>query len=189
MGALLPDETRGVIELRLQEISQLFHTLDPSPFRESDLALEAEDYIVGCVQELPKTQAIEIVIHLPASEAARHPASDVGRAITHYFRYRARAESNELRELFRNGRIALLIGIAILSACLLLAWQVSLNFGERPISRIVEESSVIFGWVAIWRPAEIFLYGWLPHVRRRALFRRLADAVVTLRSDSPAAAA
>jgi hypothetical protein len=47
----------------------------------------------------------------------------------------------------------------------------------------VEESSIIFGWVAIWRPAEIFLYGWLPHVRRRALFRRLADAVVTLRSD------
>jgi hypothetical protein len=110
------------------------------------------------MQELPKTQAIEIVIHLPANEAARHPASDVGRAITHYFRYRARAESNELRELFRNGRIALLIGLAVLSACLLLAWQVSLNFGERPIARIVEESSVIFGWVAIWRPAEIFWF-------------------------------
>ena len=78
---------------------QLFHTLDPSPFRESDLALEAEEYIVGCVQELPKTQAIRIVIHLPASEVARHPASEVGRAITHYFRYRAHVARRRPRGL------------------------------------------------------------------------------------------
>jgi hypothetical protein len=32
----------GRIEMKLRKVSQLFNTLDPSPFRESDLALQAE---------------------------------------------------------------------------------------------------------------------------------------------------
>jgi hypothetical protein len=34
--------------------------------------------------------------------------------------------------------------------------------------------------VALWRPAEIFLYEWLPIARRRALLARLARAEVTV---------
>jgi hypothetical protein len=34
-----------VIELRVDEIAQLFHTLDPFPFRERDLDKEAEDLL------------------------------------------------------------------------------------------------------------------------------------------------
>ncbi|MGM4924484.1 hypothetical protein AB8A31_16335 [Tardiphaga sp. 804_B3_N1_9] len=30
--------------MKLRKVSQLFDTLDPSPFRETDLALQAEDY-------------------------------------------------------------------------------------------------------------------------------------------------
>jgi len=39
--------TGEVIELRVNEIAQLFHTLDPFPFRERDLDREAEEFIVG----------------------------------------------------------------------------------------------------------------------------------------------
>jgi hypothetical protein len=48
--------------------------------------------------------------------------------------------------------------------------------------RVLQESLVIVGWVVIWRPAEIFLYDWLPIVRRRKLFNRLASATVTVQS-------
>ena len=41
-------------------------------------------------------------------------------------------------------------------------------------------NTVIFGWVANWRPIEIFLYEWWPIVRRRNLYRRLAAAEVNL---------
>jgi hypothetical protein len=44
---------------------------------------------------------------------------------------------------------------------------------------------VIIGWVAIWKPADIFLFEWPPIARRRALFRRLAAASVTLVGDGP----
>ncbi len=40
-------KAENIIEIRVNEIAQLFHTLDPFPFREKDLDREAEDYIVG----------------------------------------------------------------------------------------------------------------------------------------------
>jgi hypothetical protein len=39
---------------------------------------------------------------------------------------------------------------------------------------------VILGWVANWRPIQIFLYDWQPLVRRRRLLKRLAKATVRL---------
>jgi hypothetical protein len=53
---------------------------------------------------------------------------------------------------------------------------------ESPFGRLVEESFLILGWVANWRPLEIFLYDWLPLARRRDLYRRLAAATVELKS-------
>ena len=49
---------------------------------------------------------------------------------------------------------------------------------EAPFKRLVEESFLILGWVANWRPLEIFLYDWWPIARRRDLYRRLSRAVV-----------
>ena len=36
-----------LIELRVNNVAQLFHTLDPFPFRERDLDKEAEEFIRG----------------------------------------------------------------------------------------------------------------------------------------------
>jgi len=174
---------KSPIELRLREVAQLFNTLDPFPFRERDLAPEAEDYIVDWAEELPAAEPIKVVVHL---ESAGDPnaATDVAAAITAWFAEREAAETKALRSLFRDGRRAFLIGIAILALCLFLAWQLSVSF-EGPLARILQESLIIIGWVVIWRPAEMFLYDWLPMVRQRKLFRRLANATVTVSPSKP----
>jgi hypothetical protein len=176
---------RGRIELKLQRASQLFHTLDPSPFRESDLAPEAEEYIVNCALELPKTAPIEIVIHLPWDEFSQSSASDLAGAIKGYFAHRSDAMSSEMRELFKTGRLAAVVAVIVLSFCLLFAWIIGSALKEGPFTQILQESFVIFGWVAIWHPSNIFLYSWPPLARRRKLFRRLAEATVTVDGDAP----
>jgi hypothetical protein len=62
------ESTHEAIELRVNEVAQLFHTLDPFPFRERDLDREAEDFIVGWARELPIDQPIRIVVHFPDSD-------------------------------------------------------------------------------------------------------------------------
>ena len=46
------------------------------------------------------------------------------------------------------------------------------------------EGLIILGWVALWRPMEIFLYEWWPILRERNLYRHLATAEVVVRSSS-----
>ncbi|HEY6412498.1 MAG TPA: hypothetical protein VIX42_02350 [Edaphobacter sp.] len=178
-------ESTGRIELKLRKVSQLFHTLDPSPFRESDLSLQAEEYIVDSALELPKTVPIEIVIHLPWDEFSQSSAFDISGAIKSYFGLRSKAVSGEMRELFKVGRLSLVVALLVLSFCLLLAWAIGSGLKEGPVSQILQESFVIFGWVAIWKPADIFLYSWPPIARRRKLLSRLAEATVTVDGDAP----
>jgi hypothetical protein len=45
----------------------------------------------------------------------------------------------------------------------------------------VSESLIIGGWVALWRPMEIFLYDWWPIAAEARLFDRLAAMPVSLR--------
>jgi hypothetical protein len=88
--------------------------------------------------------------------------------------------SREIRELFRTGRIYLLIGLLILLLSLVGAEAMIYLFGNRPSVTLLAESLIILGWVANWKPLEIFLYHWWPIRRDARLFRRLAAARVTV---------
>jgi hypothetical protein len=174
-------ETASVIEVRVEDITQLFDTLDPFPFRERDLDKDAEEFIVGWAREFPRDAPLKIVIHAPAKELASDHARQLQPALSRYFSYRAEIVAHELNELFRIGRQSLLIGVVVLAACVLASRTITLALGSGNVSRFFEEGLIIFGWVANWKPMEIFLYDWWPLARRRNLYRRLADAAVEVR--------
>jgi hypothetical protein len=175
-----------LIELHIDRIARIFHTLDPFPFRERDLDREAEEFIVGWAGELSSDRAIRIVIHLPEREANTHAAQELGAAFDRYFSERARSVQREIQELFRVGRRSLGTGVTVLAICLALAHFAGGYLIDSPLRRLVEESFLILGWVANWRPLEIFLYDWVPLARRRDLFKRLAAATVDLKPWSDA---
>jgi len=172
----------SAIEVRVEEIAQLFDTLDPFPFRERDLDKEAEEYIVGWARELPRNQPMKIIIHAPQEQIESDHAKQVSPALSRYFNYRAEVIGRDLNELFRIGRISFAIGMAVLALCVLTARVLTARMGDGSISGIMKESLIILGWVANWKPIEIFLYDWWPLLRIRNLYRRLAIAPVELRS-------
>ncbi len=171
------------IEIRVEHVSQLFSMFDPFPFRERDLDRDAEEYIVGWARELPKDRPIRIIVHLPEEEAATKDAQGIGDAFAHFFSDRAHVAARDLKELFRIGRQSLGIGLSALGLCLFLAQAVAGRFGPGQLGRFIEEGLIIVGWVANWRPIEIFLYDWLPLARRRNLYRRLGSAEVVVRAE------
>jgi hypothetical protein len=180
------------IELRVDETKQLFDSLDPFPFHERDIDRKAEEYIVSWARELPAEGRWQIIVHLPSRECAETTGGELGTAFRRFFEYRANSVSSDLRELFRIGRISLLLGAIVLVASVVTAQYVEDLFGSTPLAKTIVESLIILGWVANWRTLEIVLYDWLPLVRRRALYRRLAGATVHVRasdsraSDTPA---
>ena len=174
------NQAHQTIEIRVEEAAQLFNTLDPFPFKERDLDSDAEEYIVGWARELSRDQPLQILIHLPAKEAETKAGQELGMAFARYFDYRADVLGRDLNELFRVGRRSLLIGLAVLGLCMAAGKVITGRLGPDYIGHFIEEGLFIVGWVANWRPIEIFLYDWWPLARRRDLYRRLAGAPVIL---------
>jgi hypothetical protein len=57
------------IQLRIQHVNQLFHTLDPFPFRERDLDAQVEEFVVSWARELGSRAPLIMSIHMPAAQA------------------------------------------------------------------------------------------------------------------------
>ena len=182
------DPSESVVEVRVDEVIQLFDTLDPFPFRERDLDKDAEEYIVSWARELPHNRPIKIIIHAPASEVQGDVARQLEPALSRYFNYRAEAIDRDLTDLFRVGRRSLARGLGALAACVLMSTAITKVLGVGTVSRFFEEGLIILGWVANWRPIQTFLYDWWPVARRRDLYRRLAKASVKLQTVSTDAA-
>lgn len=110
----------ATIEINLTRLAQLFNTFDPSPFHERDLNKDAEEYIIGSAEEITHHQLLSLVVHLPADHVPDARAPSMADAIHNYFAYREMQERRRLRLLFRDGRIALIIGLGFLFCCVLL---------------------------------------------------------------------
>jgi hypothetical protein len=171
----------SLIEIRLNTIQQLFNSLDPAPFHEKDLDKEAEAYIVESAREVHRAVPIKIVLYVPSSEAQAAAEANVETAIRQYFAYRLWLERSLLRRELSYGRLALLIGLGFLFVCIALR-QAVVSFGEGTFNQIVAEGLLISGWVAMWRPLQLFLYEWWPIHRNCRLFEKLAAVPVEVRS-------
>lgn len=173
--------TSPVIELRVEDISRLFDPLDPFPTPSRDLSRSVEEFIVGWARELPRTAAPRLILHVRETLADAE-AAGVLQAIATHFRARAGHMAGDLAELFRIGRISLLIGLAVLAASVI-ASQMIAAAAQGAFARFAAEGILILGWVANWRPLEIFLFEWWPIQDRRRLYERLADMDIVIRRD------
>jgi hypothetical protein len=168
------------LPLYMGELRQLFDSMDPAPFRERDLDPKAAEYIVDSAREAPAGVPLALVVHLGREGGAESTAALLRDAVHEYFDRRAESKRRELRQLFHTGRISLAIGLAFLGAAIALAQFLGKMISHEGYAWLVSESLIIGGWVALWRPLEIFLYDWWPIRADARLFDRLAAMPVTL---------
>lgn len=196
-GDTLPAKC-SVIEVHVSELKRLFNAIDPSPFRERDLDPKAEEFIVGWAKDLPSDARLALLVHLDRPAGLPEEGAALRDAIHEFFRQQAAATRRRLRQLFRRGRTSLSIGIIFLTGLIGLADLIAKHVSTG-IAEVVRESLLIGGWVAMWKPLEIFLYDWWPVNSDAKVYDRLATMPVQIRymtdshsdawrSDWPAAA-
>jgi hypothetical protein len=176
------------LEISLNNVKQLFNSLDPSPFYERDLDANAENFLVSWAQELPHDGPLQLTLHLREWPAEPQPEIWIAQAISRHFAERARFARLELKGLLRQGRASLVIGLSVMLSFLLLAqWLGHALSGV--LGGLLRESFTIAGWVAMWRPMQIYLYDWWPLRRRIKLFLRMSRMPIVLRRAAEAAGA
>jgi hypothetical protein len=167
------------IELKLRDVSQLFHTLDPSPFRERSLDEAAEAFIVSWARDLHHADDLELVVHLPDARPDADLRAQVESAVRSHFLYLAEVKQREFRQLMARGRTSLLIGLSFLAVCMVVGNALA-GVGTSALLQFGRESLLIGGWVAMWRPIEIFLYDWWGVRRQQRDYERLGRMPVRL---------
>jgi len=186
-GDALPQRCE-VIEIRVAELRQLFNAIDPSPFRQRDLDPRAEEFIVGWATDLSMDKSWALVVHLDRPAGRTDEAAILRESIHDFFGQRVVASHRRLRTLFRRGRISLVIALAFLSVSLAVGDLVMGYLGESRLGEVVREGFLILGWVAMWRPLEVFLYDWWPIRAEAQLLQRLSTIPVRIEYEEAAPA-
>ena len=167
----------ALIEVHVADLKQLFNSLDPTPFRRRDLDPAAEEFIVSWARELHKEGPLGLLVHVDREAAAPEASETVHEAVRDHFARLANLERQRLRQLFQVGRTSLVIGLACLAGSIL-AGDLIASMIDGRFSGVLQESLLIGGWVAMWRPIEVFLYDWWPIRAQARLFDRLSRLTV-----------
>jgi hypothetical protein len=150
------------------------------PFHEKDLDSDAEDYIVGSVDKFPLPKPLKLVIQMPTDQLTLAETHDLSAAIRNYFSYRVAEMRRRMRFQFREGCMALFMGLLFLLVVMSVR-ELIFAFGKGPVAQIFTERLLIVGWVAMWRPIQIFLYEWWPVRHHGRLYAKIAAMPVELR--------
>lgn len=163
------------LALRVREIAQLFNSMDPTPFLNKDLDKEAEAFIETWATGFAPGSYFHITIHIEQWPTDGDPGEMLSGAIHNHFSFKAEGARTTVKHFLQQGRTSLVIGLVFVSLCLAAADAIG-NLGTNTGLTIARESLTIVGWVAMWRPLQIFLYDWWPLQRQVRLYEKLGSA-------------
>ena len=171
----------AVVNIHVRDLSQLFNSLDPSPFWDRDLDREAAGFIEEEFSEKLSAETWNLYVHVHDGGAS---PTDLQTALKNYYGRMASSARRAVREHLWSSQWTLVGGVTVFLLSMGLRSMLGGLLGTLP--QILDEGLIILAWLALWRPAEMLLYGWVPLRRKQQLYERLAGIRVFLRPDAPA---
>jgi hypothetical protein len=168
----------ATVSVHVRDLAQLLNSLDPSPFWDRDLDSAAAEFIEDEFSDRKSATVWHLHVY---AQAGTQSARDLQMAVENYYGRLAASARRALREHLWMSQLALLGGVAIFLACMGARSLLTGTLGFLP--PILGEGLIILAWLALWRPAESLVYGWIPLYRQRRLFERLADVRVSAAFD------
>lgn len=165
--------------LQMRSTESLFVT--DFPLLRDELHPEIARTLLDWAGSTENRTLLEIHIEVPRRATTITEEQVAGLVNSYFFRV-ADDHTRRIGDVFRYARSASLV--ALLVVILLLSFAQAIPEGTGQVMAGLRESFMIFAWVAMWKPAELWLYAHWPlrHWRRAAL--RLARARVNLVSSA-----
>jgi hypothetical protein len=178
------------ITLHLDDIQDLF--TDPEPG--SERYVSGMDYLYSELKTSSPRERLhekfKVTIEIPQEKIAEGLLERTREKVKRYCRFKIEENHKELIALHHQGVASLWMGLIVLVICLVLAFTFTL-IAQSGINKLLEGLlqivAVLFvasaGWVALWQPAEIFLYDWWPFRRDMRIYELIADADIVIRES------
>jgi hypothetical protein len=121
-------------------------------------------------------------IHFVTAGATSTATHDAAIAVREYFLRLAEEHTQKIKDIFRYARVTSVVGLLVLAVLLATAQAIPDDAGR--LAAAIRESLTIFAWVAMWKPADLWLYAHWPerYWRRQAL--RLVEARICVLAEA-----
>jgi len=174
-------EGYSVIEIGVDNLDELFHSLDHSALHQKDLDPDVEKYIFESVEELgvaKKRIAIycrnECNINEKNINNDRLKIAETG--IKQYFNYRYDYYRGHLKNKIYQAISSIILGTVFL---FLYVFFSNLHTKDMTIG-VLEEGLLIIGWVALWKPIEILLYDWRVEFNKYKIYNEIVKTKINI---------
>ena len=173
------------IDLHLEEINHLFVDPELNPFAYQRLQIsgaeEAANYLRTKKREVDR---IRLTIFLPSEQIPPDLQSRTADALSRYCDFKISENQRRLSIERAAGWREVTIGLIFSALCLLVALTVYLlgALDEALFAVFVGFLSILI-WMAMWNPAEAFLYGLQPHKLEIRTYKALKNAEVIIKDE------
>lgn len=174
------------IDLHLKEIKHLFVAPELNPLEDKRLQLSGAEEAANILRTKKEiVEKIRLNLFLLPDEFNSDLQAKTVDALSIYCDFKARENQRQLDIGRAEGWRAVMIGLIFSTICLLM---ISALYLIGPISETILVIFVgfftILIWMAIWSPAEMFLYGLQPYRREIKAYNALKNAEIVIREES-----
>lgn len=177
-----PQTRAYVIEISLDDYSELFNGWDASPLKRKELEPELMDYLEEAALEIPLREQAEICFHLPGHLRDPEKEAKSSTAILQNMRVQLLLTQRKLGEIYRKALTYAVISLLLLTVAYAVPAPASLQL----FTKIITEGVFIGGWWFLYEAFSMLFFVGHDVRRRRSVFLRYLESPIHFRDLEPA---
>ena len=173
MAELANERISIFLSVDMQTLKGYFNDHDPAPIYKRQLSHQLEQYITACISSAKRYSAIFYKLKC-SSEIDKQYTEPLIYAIRRHYEEKKALRQKEFKKFKVRNWTLLAISIAVVIVC---QGFVPLLFDEtNTFYTGIGNSLDIFSWVLLWRPIDVLLFAWNPHLKDICILNKLATA-------------
>ena len=180
MEEVVSDRINIFLTVDMHTINNYFNSHDPAPIYKRQLSHQLEEYIKSSVAAAKRYSVIFYKFKC-TNEIDKQYAQPLMYAIRRHYSLKKIVRQNEF-EKFKK-RSWLLLGFSLLVVLICQAFIPMLLDKHDRIQTAFGGSLEIFSWVLLWRPIDVLLFYWNPHLKDIGLLNKLSTAELIIIDD------
>lgn len=149
-----PESKAYIVEVSLDDYSELFNGWDASPLRRKDLEPELMDYLEQAATEIPIREKLELCFYMPKEKRDLDKEFKSITSVMNNFKVVLSTIHKQLSHNYRRLAIYIIISLIFLSAAYLLRNIAHISL----FINIMIEGFFIGGWFLLWEAFSLFFF-------------------------------
>jgi len=166
-----------------QTINNYFNSNDPAPIYKRQLSHQLEEYIKSCAASAKRYTPIFYKFKC-LSELDKQYSQPLMYAVRRHYSQKKKMREKEFKRFKHRSWWLLVVSLFMVLVCQgIVPLLVDAHEGNK-VAAVFLNSLDIFSWVLLWRPIDLLLFYWNPHLKDIDLLNKLATAeLIVIEND------